>query len=132
MGFFKRIFGICETQPPEDQSCWCIEDGRLEVDLGKAPELGKSGGAIRLEGGSLPARVLLVRDGEGVLHAFENKCTHGGRRLDPQPGTDQVQCCSVGKTIFDASGKGLSGSGKEDIRVFEISEDGDKLVVEIR
>jgi nitrite reductase/ring-hydroxylating ferredoxin subunit len=131
MGFFKRLFGICDTRPPADPSCWSYSDGRLEVDLGKAPELEAGGGAIRLEGGSLPTRVLLVRDGDGAVHAFENRCTHAGRRLDPLQGTTDVQCCSVGKTTFDASGKRLSGSGKDDITVWDVSQDGEKLSVRI-
>jgi nitrite reductase/ring-hydroxylating ferredoxin subunit len=128
MGFFKRLFGICDTQPPADPSCWSYSDGRLEVDLDKAPEL-EAGGAIRLEGGSLPTRVLLVRDKDGEVHAFENRCTHAGRRLDPLEGSTDVRCCSVGKTTFDVSGKKLSGMGKDDIKVWDVERDGEKLSV---
>lgn len=130
MGFFKRLFGICETQPPADPSCWSYSDGLLEVDLGKAPEL-EAGGAIRLEGGSLPKRVLLVRDKDGAVHAFENRCTHAGRRLDPLEGSTHVQCCSLGKTTFDVGGKKLSGMGKDDITVWDVTQDGEKLSVRI-
>ena len=131
MGFFKRLLGICDTQPPADPSCWSFSDGRLTIDLGKASELASNGGAMRLEGSNLPSRVLVFRDEDGAAHAFENKCTHMGRRLDPKPGSTEVRCCSVGKTIFDASGKRLSGSGKGDIVVFNVTEGDGKMTIEI-
>ena len=131
MGFFKRLFGICSTQPPADPSCWSVADGKVKVELGKAPELAGPGGAVRLEGNGLSKRVLLLRGEDGKLHAFVNKCSHGGRRLDPLAGTDKVECCSVGKTVFDYDGKLQSGSGKKDIPSLTVDEEGGKAVVRL-
>jgi nitrite reductase/ring-hydroxylating ferredoxin subunit len=131
MGFFKRLFGICETQPPADQGCFEMKDGKLVVDLSRAPELDEKGGAIRLEGGALPRRVLVLRDDDGSFHAVENSCTHGGRRLDPRPGGGGVQCCSVGKSTFDLEGKKLSGSAEKPILVFDVEEADGRLLVRI-
>ena len=58
MGFFKRLLGICRTQPPADPTCWKPGNGKIEVDLAQAAELGKPGGAIRLEGSGLADRGL--------------------------------------------------------------------------
>ena len=82
--FFQRIFGLPATQKPLDPQCWSFSDGKITIDLKRATELKKPGGALRLEGNGLPMRVLVIRGDDGKFHAFHNRCTHmGHRRLDP-------------------------------------------------
>lgn len=130
MGFFKRLFGICETREPSDAGCWtCVED-RLEIMLDRAPELADAGGAIRLEGPSLPCRVLVVHGQDGSFHAFPNRCTHiGHRRLDPLPGEAKVRCSSIGKSTFDYEGQRLSGSATQPIKPLRVEMESGKLIV---
>jgi nitrite reductase/ring-hydroxylating ferredoxin subunit len=67
----------------------------------------------------------VVRGQQGTWHAYENRCAHAGRRLDPIPGAGRVQCCSLGKSTYDASGDILSGSAKKGINAFAVTvEDG--------
>ncbi len=67
--------------------CWNYDKGKLVIDLRKVPELQNQGGAIRLEGKNLPARILVVLGEDEKYHAYRNKCPHfGHRRLDPLPG----------------------------------------------
>jgi nitrite reductase/ring-hydroxylating ferredoxin subunit len=129
MSIFKRIFGISETRPPGDQGCWTFSDGKVNVDLSRAPELQGQGGAIRLEGGGLPARVLLVHGTDGQYHAFLNKCTHFGRRLDPLPGQPQVRCCSVNKSTFDYDGGKVSGPAKGPVTRYDVETKENLLTV---
>ena len=132
MSIFKRIFGICATQVPANSACWSYGGGKLEVSLDKAPELSQKGGAIRLEGPSLPKRVLVVHGQDGAFHAFPNRCTHiGHRRIDPVPGEDKIRCCSVGKSTFEYSGKLLSGSAKESLEPLALESDGSKLIISV-
>ena len=128
---FQRIFGICATQQPSDEGCWTFDNGKIVVDLTRAPELSAKNEAIRLEKKNLPERVLVVHGIDGDYHAFKNSCTHGKRRLDPIPETQQVQCCSVGKSVFDYSGKLISGSAKEDIVTYNVAVEDGKLVIAI-
>ncbi|MFC1476976.1 Rieske (2Fe-2S) protein [candidate division KSB1 bacterium] len=128
---FHRVFGICATKGPQDPECWNYTDGQIEIELERAPELTPENGAVRLEGKSLPEQVLVFRDNDGGFRALHNKCTHGGRRIDPLPGTHTVQCCSVGKSVFDYEGKPVSGSAKEPVKVYEAVEVDNKLVVKI-
>jgi nitrite reductase/ring-hydroxylating ferredoxin subunit len=120
---FQRILGIPQTRVPANPDCWRLEDGKLSLDLDRAPELAEEFGAIRIEAGNLPHPVLVMRDGQGRYRAFRNQCSHGKRRLDPVPGTETVCCCSVGKSTFDYDGKVLSGSAKAPV---------DTLPVEVR
>lgn len=126
---FQRLFGICATAKPSDDGCWAYENGSVTVDLARAPELAQTDGALRLEGKNLPVRVLVVRGDGDTWHAFKNRCAHVGRRLDPIPGTGQVQCCSVGKSTYDAHGNVLGGSAKKGIGTFPVAVEGGRLVI---
>ncbi|MBU0517146.1 MAG: Rieske 2Fe-2S domain-containing protein, partial [Proteobacteria bacterium] len=84
-----------------------------------------------LEGKGLPHRVLVLMGQDGNYYALNNKCTHGGRRLDPQPGQDQLQCCSVGKSVFHYAGHPLSGPAKGRLEVYPLDKQGANLVIRL-
>ncbi len=128
---FQRLFGISTTKKPGDESCWTFEDRKVVVDLARAPELGNPGGAIRIEGKPLPERIVVVHGTGGGYYAFKNRCTHMGRRMDPVPGVDYVQCCSIGKSTFDYDGKRLSGTAEKPVDTYTVSLEGEKLIVAI-
>jgi nitrite reductase/ring-hydroxylating ferredoxin subunit len=130
--FFQRILGIPATPQPTDSDSWTYDGTKIVLHLDKTPEIQEPGGAIRLEGGGLPMRVLVMRDENGHVHAFENRCTHGGhRRLDPVPGTDTVQCCSVGKSTYDFSGKKIYGPAPGDIATLRTEFHEKELVIKM-
>ena len=83
MSLLRRIFGICTTQLPGDDDCWRYSRGKIKIEWARAPELHKTGGAIFLEGKGLSIRVLVVYGMDGQYHAFRNRSTFMGRRLDP-------------------------------------------------
>ena len=129
---FQRLLGICATQPPSDTECWSFADGKITVDLAKAPELAVENGAIRLEGKGIPDRALVFKGVDGQYHAFRNMCAHAKRRLDPVPGDQTVQCCSIGKSIYDYQGKIVSGMAGGDIRTYPVTEEAGKLVITLQ
>ena len=87
---------------------------------------------MRFEGGGLPCRVLVVRGDDDVFRAFQNRCTHlGHRRLDPVPGTNYVQCCSVGRSTYDPEGKNIFGPAPGPIISYRTELAGDRLVVTV-
>ncbi len=125
----QRLFGTSETKFPKDKSCWSYKDGKVIIDLTKVPELSKHYGAIRLEGKDMPNRLLVIRGNDEFFYAFKNHCTHRQRRLDPVPGTDTVQCCSVGKSTFDFGGLKLSGAAQADIKTYAVTKKDNILTV---
>ena len=129
MGLLKRIFGICDTRLPADSGCWKFSGSTVEIDISRAPELEKSGSAIRLEGSGLPERILVLHGNDGSYHAFKNRCTHARRRIDPVTGESLIRCCSVGKSTFDYDGRVVSGSAKEQLHVFPVKTDDGKLKI---
>lgn len=130
-GFLQRLRGECATQEPKDSNCWTYAGSQVTIEISRAPELSKAGGAIRLEGKGIPNRVLVVHGDDNQFHAFANACTHAGRRLDPVPDTRTVQCCSVGKSTFDYAGKVLYGPAKQPLKHFAVAVENERLVVSL-
>ena len=131
MGLFKRIFGICETLKPKDPECWRVAGKNVEIDLARAPELGEGQGAIRLEGKGLLDRILVVHGSDGSYHAFRNRCTHMGRRLDPVEGESMLRCCSVSKSTFDYAGNLISGPAKDALQTLPVENRKCKVVIRL-
>ncbi len=129
--FFQRIFGISATQKPENDDCWSYAGEKLTIDLKKAPELKKQGGALRFEGKNLPFRVLVVYGEDSKYLAYRNRCSHFGRRLDPVPGTATVQCCSVNKSTYDSEGTKIFGPVSKPVAVYPVEAYQDKLIVSL-
>ena len=131
MGILKKIFGICETRKPEDPGCWIISGGRVEIDLKRAGELSRQGGAIKLEGKGLADRILVIGGGNGLFYAYKNKCTHMGRRIDPVFGSQDMRCCSVMGSRFGITGEVLSGPANGALKIFEVKIENNKLNIYI-
>jgi len=125
---FQRILGISATGRAAEGS-WTLNGKNLKIDTGKLPELSSPGTGVRIEGKGLPERVLLIRDADGEFHAFRNRCTHGGRRLDPSG--EGVQCCSVGKSFFDVNGSIMSGSAKKNLKKYETTRENNYIIIEL-
>jgi len=124
---FQRLFGIPVTPLVLDAGCWSRDDDTLVLDLERVPELIEPGRAIRLESPEIPERLLIVHDEDGRYHAFRNRCTHAGRRLDPVPGTKTVQCCSVSKSTFDYTCQSVHGPGKDPVQAYPVRQEGRRI-----
>jgi nitrite reductase/ring-hydroxylating ferredoxin subunit len=128
IGFFKAILGICET-PPLDAGVWTAEGNQVPVRLGEAAALAPAGGAVRLEGQGLASSVLIVHTDGNQYLAFENRCTHGGRKIDPIAGKEELRCCSVNHSRFDYLGNRLSGPAEGSLKKYAVEKRGEELVV---
>jgi nitrite reductase/ring-hydroxylating ferredoxin subunit len=129
--FFQRLLGRCATAEPADRGCWSFSGHTVELNLTRIPELAPLGSGVRLESEALPERLLVVHGTDGQYYAFRNRCGHGGRRLDPMPDQAKVQCCSLGKTTCDYSGKVLAGAAKTELVTFVVTVEGDRLTVRL-
>jgi len=129
---WQRIFGISATAKPQDESGWHYEAGQLTISLDRLPELTQAGTAVRFEGKSLPARVLVVFGQDRQYRAFHNRCTHlGHRRLDYVPGTETVQCCSVNKSTYTFDGDKIHGPAPQPIDTYPVEVGERKLRIRI-
>ena len=128
MGLFKALLGICET-PPLDAELWTLEGSELTIRLGDAAALAPVGGAVRLQGKGLGTPVLVVHADDDEYLAFENRCTHHGRKLDPVEGEREVRCCSIGHARFDYEGNKLSDPAKGPLKKYPMEKRGEELIV---
>ena len=128
LGFFKAILGICKT-PPLDAALWTVEGNQVTIRLGEAVALAPAGGAARLEGQGLASSVLILHAGPDEYLAFENRCTHSGRRLDAVEGKRELRCCSVNHARFDYQGNKLSGPAEGPLKKYPVEKRGEVLVV---
>ena len=125
---FQRILGRPATSLPGNNDFWSVSNGKITVDLNKTSDLAKPGDAVRLEG-QLPNHVLVVHGENGRFHAYANKCTHMGRRVDPVPGTETVQCCSINCATFDLEGNKIDGPAKRPLTTYTLQAEKDKLII---
>jgi nitrite reductase/ring-hydroxylating ferredoxin subunit len=131
MKWLKRIFGISATPAPVNDASWEFANQTIKIDLNQMPEIANAGSAVRLEGKGLPVRTLIVHGQDGAFHAFANRCTHMGRRIDILPGTDRIECCSVSKSTFDYGGQPLGGAARKPLPVFSTTLTGTELTVHL-
>ncbi|HNR30416.1 MAG TPA: Rieske 2Fe-2S domain-containing protein [Candidatus Hydrogenedentes bacterium] len=129
--FWQRILGIAATRAPRDPACWRYDRGIVTVDLEGALEIAAPGSSVRLEGKDLPVRVLVVHGEDRKFHALHNCCGHLGRRVDLVPGSDTLQCCSVGKSRYDFTGRVLNGPATRGLHVLPVEREGNTLRIRL-
>ncbi len=129
--FFQRLFGIPATKKPADSTAWSYAEGILQVDIAKTPELSADGGSVSIEDPALPDRVLVFKGKNGSFHAYSNRCKHAGRRLDPVPGENQIQCCSISRTLYTYDGSIVEGPAKGSLKKYEVEERDNKIKIQL-
>ncbi|MCK4362594.1 MAG: Rieske (2Fe-2S) protein [Dehalococcoidia bacterium] len=128
MSIFKAVLGICETKPL-GSNLWSLEGSKVQVKLSQMPEPLPKGGAVYLRGGGLSKPVLLLRTEDDRYLAFEDRCTHFGRKIDPVPGEAKLRCCSLFHSTYDLEGKNISGAAKMPITRYAVEQsDGDLII----
>lgn len=127
--FFKAAAGICQTNML-DPGLWEMQGNRVSIDLSKADEL-RAGTAVYLSGPDLQWTILVVRGEDDSYQAYENRCTHMGRKLDLVDGQPVLRCCSLSHSTFDMSGATLSGPAKSSVRSYPCVLDNGKLNISI-
>jgi nitrite reductase/ring-hydroxylating ferredoxin subunit len=131
LSFLDRLRGIPLTNLPQLEGAWAKEYNTLMLDLTRLPELDSLGGAIRIEGETLPDPILVVLGEDGNHYAFKNVCTHAGRMIDPVAGTMTLECCSVSSSTFDYQGNVLSGPAEGALTSFPLENIDDKLIIDL-
>jgi len=129
--FFQRLLGKPATQLPRDPECWNYANGTITINLARASELAEPSGALRLEGKGLSKHILVVRGEDNRFYAVHNRCTHGGRRVDPDPEHACLQCCSIGKSGFAYDGAKTAGPAKGPLTVYPVRQENDTLLVTV-
>lgn len=130
ISFFKALLGICKTKPLSPE-LWNLEEGKIQIKLSDLSELSTEGDAVYLQGAELQSPVLIVKGKDEEYLAFENRCPHGRRRLDPVPGERTLRCCSINHSTFDYDGKVIKGPAKKAVASYAVKVSGENLIIDL-
>jgi len=86
-----------------------------------------SGNSFVIDNKQFSSKVMVVKLPEGGYKAISLKCTHLGVGLK-EDGSGALKCPAHGSK-FDFSGKVLHGPAKNNLQVWNVTEDGDNLVI---
>jgi Rieske Fe-S protein len=115
-----------KTPPiPEDAYSLDAEANRVDVDLGKVPQLAELGGAVKIRASALPDPLIIARTAEDTYVVASIQCPHRGVEVEYQPEEGGFECASLGSSRFALDGSLQGGPAKEPLRVFPTSLAGD-------
>ena len=135
LGGCATLTKIGNTPPiPEDAYSIQASLQRVEVNLGKVPELAKPGGSVKIRGSALPEPLIIARATDGSYLVASIECPHRGVEVEYQPETGEFECASLGSSQFAADGSRLGGPAKDPLRAFRTSFDpdaADRLIIDL-
>ncbi len=100
------------------------DSGRVKVDKITAAEVSRPGQGKN--GGYAGRGLIVLRDGEGRLRAFDSKCTHAGCNVAFQ--STHIECpCHGG--IYDLHGRNVSGPPPAPLAELQVFEENGELYV---
>ncbi len=120
---------LCCTTPEIPPASFTIQGAVLTIDLNKAPELRKSGAAVRVVDLERKVNLIVVHPARNRFAALDRSCTHGGGQVVYNGYNRTVQCTSWGHSEFALDGTVLGGSAKRPVRAYEIRRAGDRLEI---
>jgi len=108
-------------------------NGEVTINLGDVPKLKEKGYGMKFKvaGPEKDIKLLLVHANDDQFYALENKCTHGGRELEYKPEDKILRCTSFGHSKFELDGDLVKGPAKDDLPIFPVTVDSDKIVITI-
>ena len=84
---------------------------------------------LRVDPGGVP--ITVIKDGEGVIHAIGDTCTHGDISLaDGFVEGDTVECWAHGSAFSLVTGKPLNLPAFEPVPVYVVEIDGDDVLID--
>lgn len=123
------LSGCAGNTPEVDKAAIQRKEGKIHLDLAKAPKLEKVGASVRLAGNDIPGPIIVVRADEDEYVALSIKCTHFGRSVEYNHESGVLRCVSFGHSEFDLEGKVVKGPAKNALKTYETAlQDGTLLI----
>jgi nitrite reductase/ring-hydroxylating ferredoxin subunit len=77
------------------------------IDLARAPELGRTGGAVKVVDSARKLQIVIARPARNRFVALDQKCTHGGGALTYVHRHQHLYCTCWGHAKFALDGSVL-------------------------
>jgi cytochrome b6-f complex iron-sulfur subunit len=116
-------FTSCEKDPIDPDDNNNPDDNILTIDLtaAKYSDLGSAGGFVK-EGD-----LIIINTGDGFV-ALSNICTHQGCVVSYDSQENKLPCPCHG-SVYSTSGSVLEGPAENPLRKYELSQEGDILII---
>jgi nitrite reductase/ring-hydroxylating ferredoxin subunit len=127
-------FSSVSNTPVAPGESYQIEEGRIVLDLDKAPGLAAIGGSVKLEflhpAEGVPTKIILIHPEDSAYLAFANECSHKGKELEYDHSARRLRCASR-HSEFDLNGNVLNGNAEKSLMGFPIERDWDTIIIKI-
>jgi Rieske Fe-S protein len=122
--------------PPIPEGAYGLEpeDSRVEVDLGKVPQLAEPGGSVKIRDAALQDPLIIARTDSQTWVVASIECPHRGVEVEYQPLEGKFECASLGSSQFATDGSQLGGPAREPLRVFPAfldPENPNRLIIDL-
>jgi nitrite reductase/ring-hydroxylating ferredoxin subunit len=111
-----------------------IVPGLVTIDLARTPELGRSGGYVKVLDEARKLQILIARVSRDRFIALDQKCTHGGGALTYVHGQQHLYCTCWGHAKFALDGSVIRWPNKQTprpIRAHAVTRRGQSLEIRV-
>jgi Rieske Fe-S protein len=111
-----------------------FEPGLVIIDLARAPELGRTGGALKIADSARKLQILVARPTANQFVALDQNCTHGGGPLTYVHRHKHLYCTCWGHSKFALDGTVLRWPNSQTprpLRAHRVERRGDLLYVRV-
>jgi cytochrome b6-f complex iron-sulfur subunit len=124
--FFGAVAGVAVALVAWPKMTFAAAAKKVAVPLASAEKLQKVGGYMVTK--IKDKDLLLIRDGEKSVHAFEAKCPHEKCPLTYSADEKKVKC-PCHKASFDLTGKVLAGPPPRPLESYPATLEGGKILI---
>jgi Rieske Fe-S protein len=124
--FFGTVIGLAMALVAWPKMTFAAGGKKVALPLASVEKLQKVGGFMVTK--VKDKDLLLIRDGEKSVHAFEAKCPHENCPLIYVPDEKKVKC-PCHKSLFDLSGKVLSGPPPRPLESYPATLEGERILI---
>jgi nitrite reductase/ring-hydroxylating ferredoxin subunit len=125
--FFKKVLGVIGFGAVALKSGAAFAK-KMAIRLDKVPSLTTAGGSATIKLGG--QEILLIRHSASELRAVSSLCTHQRCGVKYNPKTAKLNCACHG-SVFDLSGKVLTGPATKNLTSFPASLDGERIIITV-
>ena len=126
--FFRTLAAAAMALVALPRSVAWAKTKKLAIPLAKAEKLKAVGGWAVLKVKDM--EILFMRDSETTVKACDAKCTHQQCPVKYNPEKKRIDCTCHG-SAFEFNGKVVNGPATKDIKVYNATLDGDRIIVEV-
>jgi nitrite reductase/ring-hydroxylating ferredoxin subunit len=124
----------CCTLPEAPADAIRFEPDLLTIDLGRTPELSRTGSAIKVVEPGRQVQMVIARPAKDQFVALDQKCTHGGGALTYVHKHKHLYCTCWGHSKFALDGSVIRWPNQQTprpVRAYPVKREGNLLRITV-